>query len=127
MKLLTFDEFCALPDGVVFQQWKPHYLESLSIRGDVLRDGSGTPVDFLMADLMAAPLDGDMIGRKELQSVFCHPSAFGRWALYDKEYRYLVYESDDRARLAMWLLNPHLALDGMNEDGATTVRAEAPL
>lgn len=124
MKLVTFEEFCALPDGTIYQQWQPHFLGELAIRGDVLRT-NGKPCDFLTADLTAAPLDGSSIGHKDKELVFCMPSMFGRWALYDDKIRYLVYESADLQRLAGWLLNPQKALDDMNGDDM--IRAEVPL
>ena len=49
------------------------------------------------------------------------PSDYGRWALYEYDRLYLIWEEEDRKRLAGWLLDPEKAADQMEDDSYTII------
>jgi hypothetical protein len=116
-----------MPVGTIFQQYEPHHLGYLSIFGGALPEGSDEPKDFLQASLTPSAMmgsywtaepaklaDGSFTDEDGLYIVT--PSDYGRWAIYEYDIRFLVWEQADRERLAGWLLNPALAADQMNDD-----------
>lgn len=98
MKLLSFYDFCALPDGVVYQEFKPMVVGDLRIRGKVYRNSNGQPIDFISCDPLAGP------SRSHEHIEF--PWGSTRWGEYDYDVQFIVYESHELAKLVGWLLAP---------------------
>jgi hypothetical protein len=111
MKIVKWDEFKTLPTGTVFQEYSLHDLGSLSVLGSVIED-----IDFVSADLLPACFtDGNYSGKITDPFVISHPSGFGRDGFFDLEKRtWLVWDEDDRKRLAAWLLGD--AAKDQNDD-----------
>ncbi len=127
MRVVSFDELCALEPGTIFQAYKPHFIDQLMIFGGALPHGDPHPIDFIQAALTPDAILGSYwsIHRLKLADgsltsddgiYLCTPSDFGRWGLYDYDVKYVVWEKEDRERLARWLLDPAEALVRMNDD-----------
>lgn len=126
MKLVSFKDFCAMPVGTVFQEYQPHYLGELCIFGGALPEGSDDPRDFLYASLLPSCMLGNYWHSEHVKLTngsmtnddgyyIVTPSDYGRWALYEYDRQYLIWEDADRKRLADWLLNPTEAATQMND------------
>ena len=106
MKIVSFQEFCKLPDNTIFHPLDEYdNVGELSIRGEVIYS-DGEPVDYAEAVLTPRKL------RDNIES----PTGWGRWALFDYDIKYLVYLDADRQQLAGWLLNPDQAANAMNTE-----------
>jgi hypothetical protein len=106
MKIVSFQEFCKLPDNTVFHPLDEHgNVGELSIRGEIIYS-DGEPVDY--AEAVLTP-------RKHRVSIESH-TGWGRWALFDYDTKYLVYLDADRQRLAGWLLDPDRAANEINDE-----------
>ena len=133
MKLVSFKDLCAMPVGTVFQEYQPHYLGELCIFGGALPEGSDDPRDFLQASLLPSCMLGSYWHSEPMKladgSVTnedgCYivtPSDYGRWALYEHDRQYLIWEEEDRKRLAGWLLDPAKAADQMQDASYTIIK-----
>lgn len=137
MKLVSFQELCAMPDGTIFQEYKAHYLGPVMIRGTVRADDDGKPIDFLQAGLTPECQAGSywfgqsqmadeegaqvLIDGNELY-IASHGDA-GRWAKYDDTIRFLIWQDRDRLRLARWLVTPALAVKQTDDDPEQIIKA----
>lgn len=105
MKFLSFEEFCALPAGTIYQEYTEDgsIVDSLGpmIRADVYHDEDGKARDFVAAPLFARPADGDWGA-----PLVVEPRNYGRWGLFDYTTKFLVYDEEDRKKLAQVFLEP---------------------
>ena len=95
MRILTFDQFCLEPDGVVFSYWEPCVSRGLNRRGEVLRGEDGAPIDFYEASLLPEPVPGD---GPDGVPVVCLSE--GRWGMYEYGQLFAVYDGPDLAVLS---------------------------
>lgn len=136
MKLVSFHELCEMPEGTIFQEYTPHYLSGLCVFGGPLKV-DGKPRDFLEAELLpqcslgsywASSSDKPKLedGSEMDDNGFyiVTPDGYGRWAKYDYDHRYLVWDAEDRRRLATWLLDPEGASKAMNDEPHAIIDAD---
>lgn len=101
MKLLSFVEFCELPDGAVFQEFEPCFLSDICIRGSVLWDDDGKPIDFTYRT--ASP---DL--RFDERGIFLvWQESYGRWGNFRYSTKFIVYEDADKDAFVKRLYTPH--------------------
>lgn len=138
MKLVTFKELCEMEEGAIFQSYSTHQLGEIMIFGGSLPENrmvGEMPVDFVQAPLLPCAQRGGVFGdhpktlpdgsvTKADEFYLVTPSGYARWGLYDYSIRYLVWEREDRERLAQWLLFPLLADKEMNEDAQSIIKAD---
>lgn len=106
MRLVNWDEFSCLPTGTMYQEYTPHQLGSLHILGEACKDAP----DFVCAELTPTCALGTHL---EIHT----PSGFGRDGMHDVKNRaWLVWDKEDRERLATWLINPQVAYNAANND-----------
>ncbi|AXQ68468.1 hypothetical protein HOT99_gp149 [Caulobacter phage CcrBL10] len=100
MQILTFAEFIAMPDGVLYQEVTEYGspVAGLAIRHSVLYDGD-RPFDFIYEEVLARTADGEMDAPLILEG-----PGTARWGLFDYDLRYIVYEEADRKALAAKVL-----------------------
>lgn len=126
MHLLNWIEFAKCEVGTIFQ-----IIGHGSGTGDLQILGGiivfdGEPRDFVSAPLLPEVMYRDNFGGSSPEALVKHPDApafvvvpsgHGRDGLFDHERRsWLVWDEEDRRRLAGWLLNPAEAADQQNDD-----------
>lgn len=120
MKIISFSELMDLPQGIIFQRYEPHYLSDPYIFGGPIGSNDYAEAQFL-------PVTGDgrywndpSIRKKwditEDDFVIHQPANFGRNGGYQRKACFLIWEEEDRQRMAAWLLNPEVALRHQNDD-----------
>lgn len=129
MRLVSFAELCEMPEGTIFQEYTPHYLGGLCIFGGAIRNTDGPPRDFLVAELLPQCAVGSywssskdkpkLEGGSEVDDnglYIVTPDGYGRWAKFEYDRKFLVWDAEDRRRLATWLFDPMGASQAMNDD-----------
>lgn len=89
MRILTFEQFCRQPDGVIYSYWEPCVSRGLYRRGEVLRGDDGLAIDFYEASLLPEPLMGD----PDAVPVVCLSES--RWGMYEYGQLFAVYDRAD--------------------------------
>lgn len=131
MRLLDWAEFAKCPVGTVFQVLDHGSgLGELMILGGVY-DDDGRPNDYVAAALLPDVRMPDTLGPGEAALVSAHPGAtafvmvpslHGRDGLFEfKNRSWLVWDDEDRRRLAGWLLDPSAAVERQNDDPVVVV------
>lgn len=109
MKLLSWSEMMKMPQGTIYQEFKPMILGEVMIFGGPLPSASD-PVDYVEAPLCPSARitgsPGDSIA---------YPIGFGRNGMFDRTVSFLVWERADAERIAGWLLQPEAALSQMEK------------
>jgi hypothetical protein len=126
MKIITWDEMVKMPPGTIYQHYSPHELGDLKVLGsaDQYRD------NLVCADLLPQTMGGynysdqdrRRLGIGENDYLIQTPSGHGRDDYYDDKakYRFLVWDEDDKRRLARWLtMDPAAMAKEMNDDNPT--------
>lgn len=101
MKVCTFGQFAALPSGTIFSYWTPQVADGLYWKGETLYqdDEKTDPFDYYEMELFPTPKahwEKRYLG-EEGDPVFALTEC--RWALYEFDRLYAVYEKDDVERL----------------------------
>jgi hypothetical protein len=52
MKIVSWNDFCSLPEGTIFSTYTPHYCGEISRKGSTIFDDSD-PIDFFYTPLQA--------------------------------------------------------------------------
>ena len=97
MKIASFDEFAALPEGAIFSFYEPRICEGLYRKGATISFDGG-PKDFFYGCLVAQCWNGEPPTVDDIQS---------RWGAFDYEQQFAIYEPDDIACLVRMLTEPH--------------------
>ena len=90
MKLLSFSEFCQLPNGVVYQEYRPDYLDELRCRQDVIRK-DGVPIDFRYNEMLPQIEFNEDNVVKDIE----FREDISRWGLFRHDSQFLVYDCAD--------------------------------
>lgn len=112
MKLIDHTELMTMPNGTVYQEFGKTGLGPPMVFGGQLDFGS----DYTTANLLPEDNFGSAIGADEDGYFIFYPSGFGRDGFFDPTRHYIVWEEDDRKKIAKWLLDPAKAFDQMNDD-----------
>ncbi|MGO7445140.1 hypothetical protein ACC668_10580 [Rhizobium ruizarguesonis] len=127
MRIVDWPEFISLPRGTIYSSIECGDPSGLRMKGDTWNwsDG-GEASDYVDTDLLPTAHDGDFVFHEDFPDtqrgqgpvLITHPSGWSRDGMYDRSRRYLVWDQEDRERLARWLLNPSATADGeaLNED-----------
>jgi hypothetical protein len=125
MRVVSWAEFKTLPVGTIFQELGGGNIhDGLQILGGFLPE-HGEPNDFVVAELMPQLRSSDTFGAfwkpgpDHVAGDFyvTTPDGYGRDGLYQHEQRrWLIWDVEDRARLAGWLLDPASAASIQNDD-----------
>lgn len=91
MKIVSFTELCALPDGTIFSYWEPCIASGLFRRGSVIFDADGKPIDFFEASLTPESYNGDDPVVELVE---------GRWGLFEHDMQFVLIESEDISVIA---------------------------
>lgn len=86
MKILGLDEFLKLPNGTLYSEYKPTVCTGLFVKYDTITQPDEDPADFFCVSLIAECVNGE------------HPTtdnAMSRWAMFDYNAQFAVYESAD--------------------------------
>ena len=129
MKLVDFTELMEMPVGTIFQEFGKFGLGVPHVFGGTQGDS-----DYIEAVLLPYDNSVDTLGNNaELFKKYglegreygiWYPSGFGRDGSYDKNRHYLIWEKEDRKKLAEWLLNPTKAVDEMNDDPHALIQVD---
>lgn len=128
MRLLSWSEFAKCEAGTVFQIMRHgHGLGELLILGDIVFI-DGEPRDFIYASLTPELQDRDSFGASadsilpadsDAPMFVVMPSLYGRDGLFEYDNRsWLVWDEEDRQRLAGWLTDVDKARKDQNDDPA---------
>ncbi|AFO71568.1 hypothetical protein CcrKarma_gp281 [Caulobacter virus Karma] len=100
MRIVDFATFVTLPAGTLYQEIDQYGspISALAIRHDVLFDGD-RPFDFIYEEILYQTADGFLGDPPKLAEL-----GTKRWGLFDDETLFIVYETQDRARLAKIIL-----------------------
>ena len=90
MKIVGFYEFCSLPAGTVFSYYEPCVITGLYRKGDTIAHDADGPSDFWESSIQAECINGDHPTVDDIES---------RWALYDRDAEFAVYEPEDIAKM----------------------------
>lgn len=85
MKILSFTEFCALPNGAIYSYYQPAICEGLFRKGTTIYS-DGEPIDFYEACLVPQCWNGE---HPTVDAIEC------RWGLYYYEQLFAVFEPKD--------------------------------
>jgi hypothetical protein len=93
MRIVSFPEFAALPEGTIYSEYEPCVCRGLyckkgtiyDIAGDV-RGGENRPIDFFNVSLTGECWNGDDPTVDDVP---------GRWGLFDHDAQFAIYELDD--------------------------------
>jgi len=97
MKILTFKDFCALPDGAIFSYYEPAICTGLHRKGrTILHDGK--PRDFFEAHLVPQCWNGEHPTVDKVES---------RWGLYEEEQLFAVLVESDIQTIREMLGSPN--------------------
>jgi len=91
MKIVNFDEFVELPAGTIYSDYEPAVCTGLFRKGDSIRGR-----DFYLSSLVADCWNGDLPTCDVIES---------RWALYEYDAEFAVYEDDDVVNLLQMLVS----------------------
>lgn len=104
MKILSFEEFTSLPDGVIYSHYCPPDIahetnqllgcDGLYRRGKVYRDAEGRAEDFDEISLIGEPAPEG--GYDELEVA----ESVVRWGLFEFDQQFAVYEEEELRRIA---------------------------
>ena len=86
MKILNYEEFVKMPPGTIYSEYEPCHTNGLFRKGDSIQYDDGFIGDFWLEPVIAGCMNGDP------------PSMQGmieRWATYDYDEMFTVYEEDD--------------------------------
>lgn len=85
MKVVSLKEFLVLPSGTIYSHFEPCIVEGFFRKGENV-DYEGS-IDFYEMDLLGGCMNGAMPPKVDL--------AYSRWALYEDDAQFAIYETDD--------------------------------
>jgi hypothetical protein len=100
MRVVTFQELCALPSGAIFSAFSPNIVEGLYRRGALLPSGEnadyyrGPAADFFYRTLFAE-VDHNKVSKDPKDQQFRPIGSTGRWGNFDPDELFVLYEPDD--------------------------------
>lgn len=102
MKIVTFQELCALPDGVIFSSYEPCIASGLFRREEVIACSSkelieyykGTYCDFYYNDLLPSP-NITCIHESDLEMKFDKIDSTSRWGRFEPNELFVLYTEKD--------------------------------
>ena len=107
MKVITFKEFVLLPKGTIFVEYEPHCLGEISIKHNNCLDGDNV-IDYFQSSFLIQPgweldkdnIDKNITDKNDLNKfIFNHSNIQTRWAMFNYDQLYLIYEEEDLARM----------------------------
>ena len=129
MRLVSYAELMALPEGTIYQSYEPHNLGNPMIFGGPLKNDAGEIIDYVEASFLPSAMTADYFGDSAdadalrgkfgataSDLVILYPSNFGRNGLFEKAGTFLVWDQADWQRLAEWLIDPTKCEAEQNDD-----------
>jgi hypothetical protein len=130
MKLINKKEMMEMPSGTIYQIYTPHDLGPPMIFGGPIKDGNRL-LDYVEAPLFPQAFMADYwshdIREKfavtKIPFVIAYPVGFGYNGYFEEEETFLVWDIEDRACFAKWLLDPESCSNQQNDDPLIMVAA----
>lgn len=100
MKILKLDEFLKLPIGTIYCEYEGGACRGLFRKWETLRNDDEEPCDFFCSSLIAEFANRGINdnGKNPILDGVC-----SRWAEFDHNKQFVVYEADDIAQLKSML------------------------
>jgi hypothetical protein len=93
MNIINFKEFAAMPEGTIYSYFKPAIVDGLCRKGENIIS-EGEVIDYfttsLIADVQVEEPPKNKGDEWNIENGLC-----GRWALYEYDQQYLIYEAED--------------------------------
>lgn len=97
MRIVNFEEFCALSEGVIYSNYRSAEAHGLLVRGLVFDYGGDTPRGYFYKHLIAKP---EQFGAEWLEM----NTTWEPWRMVNYDQQYAIYEDADLRTILMSLV-----------------------